>query len=132
MTPANGNQTSASATGRTTRPRASASGRMDAAARVHRRRWLRQAGLKLEQLDAVAISYLDGWARAIAAGEHGAARLNLRDLAARLSVLGLDEHVRMRGAVPGNDAYDTSRLNAHERAVIAEAESILWRLEREA
>lgn len=44
-------------------------------------------------LDAVAISFLDGWARATAAEGHGAARLNMSDLAKRLAVLGRDARV---------------------------------------
>jgi hypothetical protein len=34
-------------------------------ARAHRRRFLRQGGLRASDLDAVAAAYLDGWARAL-------------------------------------------------------------------
>ena len=78
-----------------------------ARARAHRRRFLRQAGLKASGLDAVASAYLDAWARALARvdlfdveqREHEAreyfsalnsSRLAMAKLEARLSVLGLD------------------------------------------
>jgi len=35
-------------------------------ARAHRRRFLRQIGLRASGLDAIALAYLDGWARALA------------------------------------------------------------------
>jgi hypothetical protein len=37
-----------------------------AKARSHRRRFLRQIGLRAGELDAIAAGYLDGWARSIA------------------------------------------------------------------
>ncbi len=77
-------------------------------ARAHRRRFLRQIGLRASGLDAIALGYLDGWARSLAKvdlfdtdenrnGELreyfaalNAARLWLAKLEARLSLLGLD------------------------------------------
>jgi hypothetical protein len=91
-------------------------------ARAHRRRFLRQCHLKASGLDAIALAYLDGWARALAKLDlydddpryrerdpkeyHAAlnsARLWMAKLEARLRDLGLD-----RAAV---DPYDA--LEAH-------------------
>jgi hypothetical protein len=76
-------------------------------ARAHQRRFLRQIGLRASGLDAIALGYLDGWARSLArvdlidAAEHpteareyyaalNAARLWLAKLEARLALLNLD------------------------------------------
>jgi len=78
-----------------------------ARARAHRRRFLRQAGLRARDLDAIAGAYLDGWARALAKLDaydsaglerdpreyHAAmnsARLWLAKLEQRLGAVGLD------------------------------------------
>jgi hypothetical protein len=79
-----------------------------ARARAHRRRFLRQIGLRASDLDAIAGGYLDGLARSLAkvdlfdADENrngelreyfaamNAARLWLAKLEARLALLGLD------------------------------------------
>jgi hypothetical protein len=78
-----------------------------ARARAHRRRFLRQSGLKASGLDAIAAGYLDGWARSLAKVDAydtaelerdpreyhaalNAARLWLTRLEARLRELGLD------------------------------------------
>jgi hypothetical protein len=90
-----------------------------AKARAHRRRFLRQAGLRASDLDAIAGGYLDGWARALAKvdlfdtdeGRTGelreyfaalnSARLWLAKLDARLSELGLQ---LAKGRRPGEAA----------------------------
>jgi hypothetical protein len=76
-------------------------------ARAHRRRFVRQAGLKLSGLDAVAGAYLDAWARALARVDLfdleererepreyfaalNSARLSMGKLESRLRELGLD------------------------------------------
>ncbi len=77
-------------------------------ARAHRRRFLRQIGLRASDLDAIAGGYLDGWARSLAKvdlfdsdeGRNGelreyfaalnAARLWLGKLEQRLGAVGLD------------------------------------------
>ena len=76
-------------------------------ARAHRRRFLRQAGLRASGLDAIAGAYLDAWARALARvdlfdleererqpNEYFAAlnsaRLSMVKLEGRLKGLGLD------------------------------------------
>lgn len=81
--------------------------RIKARARAHRRRFLRQIGLAARDLDAIAIAYLDGWARALAKIDayddygmerdpreyHAAlnsARLWMAKLEGRLTVVGLD------------------------------------------
>jgi len=82
--------------------------RIKSRARAHRRRFLRQAGLRARDLDAIAGGYLDGWARSLAKvdlfdsdeGRNGelreyfaalnAARLWLGKLEQRLGALGLD------------------------------------------
>lgn len=96
-----------------------------ARARAHRRRFLRQIGLKASGLDAIAGGYLDGWARALAKVDAydsaelerdpreyhaalNAARLWLGKLEARLIVLGLD---RGRGSARG----DAARQHLAER-----------------
>jgi hypothetical protein len=78
-----------------------------ARARAHRRRFLRQIRLRASDLDAFALGYLDGWARALAKVDAydaaeldrdpreyhaalNAARLWLAKLEARLTKLGLD------------------------------------------
>lgn len=94
-----------------------------ARARAHRRRFLRQIGLRASDLDAIAAGYLDGWARSLAkvdlfdsderrTGELreyfaalNAARLWLGKLEARLAALGLD-----RGVTSGDPV---SRLNEY-------------------
>lgn len=78
-----------------------------ARARAHRRRFLRQIGLRASGLDAIARAYLDGWARALAKVDAydaaeldrdpreyhaalNAARLWMAKLEGRLATLGLD------------------------------------------
>lgn len=76
-----------------------------AKARAHKRRFLRQIGIKAADLDAIASAYLDGWARSLAkvdlwdAAERdskdyyvalNAARLWMGKLERRLVSLGLD------------------------------------------
>lgn len=87
-------------------------------ARAHRRRFLRQIGLRASGMDAIAGGYLDGWARALAKVDAydsadlerdpreyhaalNAARLWLGKLEARLTVLGLD---RGKGLARGDAA----------------------------
>ena len=82
--------------------------RIRARARAHRRRFCRQAGVRLRDLDAISAAYLDGWARSLAKvdlfdldenrnGELreyfaalNAARLWLVKLEQRLGAVGLD------------------------------------------
>jgi len=78
-----------------------------ARARAHRRRFLRQIGLRASGLDAVAGAYLDAWARALARVDLfdlddrerepreyfaalNSARLSMGKLETRLKALGLD------------------------------------------
>jgi hypothetical protein len=82
-------------------------GQIKAKARAHRRRFLRQIGLRAGDMDAVALAYLDGWATARAKVDmydtydglhgsreyiacHNSARLSMVRLEARLKETGLD------------------------------------------
>ena len=103
-------------------------------ARAHRRRFLRQAGLRARDLDAIAGGYLDGWTRSLAKvdlfdsdenrnGELreyfaalNAARLWLAKLEARLREVGLDRAV--------DDPFDAlNALQAEGRRVRAAREA---------
>ncbi|MGD0167100.1 MAG: hypothetical protein ABSC51_07420 [Gaiellaceae bacterium] len=86
-----------------------------ARARAHRRRFLRQAGLRASDLDPITLAYLEGWARSLAKIDAyddaeverdpreyhaalNAARLWMAKLEARMASLGID--VRKSGADP--------------------------------
>jgi len=93
-------------------------------ARAHIRRFRAKAGLRADELDAIADAALRGWAEALAGGEHGAARLWLRQLERRLIDVGLDDRVRARG-LPPDDQFDRSKYSDDELETLAAAERLL-------
>lgn len=92
-----------------------------AKARAHRRRFLRQAGLKASELDAIAGAYLEGWA-------HARARVDLFDLeererepaeyfaalnSARLSMAKLEARLNALGVKTAKTPAAGDRARAH-------------------
>ncbi|MGC9974399.1 MAG: hypothetical protein ABSC36_03270 [Gaiellaceae bacterium] len=86
-----------------------------ARARAHRRRFLRQAGLRASDLDPITIAYLEGWARSLAKIDaydeaeterdpreyHAAlnsARLWMAKLETRMKELGIDRGPANKGS----------------------------------